>query len=85
MGWYTLASAPLDGRDIDILTAGGFELRARYERQGFINEAGDDCGGWVSSEEDKHPPCWTDGVCWGSNEDESPSDPPIMWRPAHDR
>lgn len=80
--WHDMKSAPLDGSDIEIKTTGGFELLARWERQGFINEAGDDCGSWVAVVEDEHPPSWTDGACWESNADERPSDPPVKWRPA---
>ncbi|CAM5194471.1 hypothetical protein BTHI11S_00354 [Bosea thiooxidans] len=80
--WAQIRSAPKDGRDIEVLTSGGFEMKARWESRGFINEAGEDCGAWVASEEGKHPPCWSEGACWESNEDEMPSDPPIMWRPS---
>ena len=83
--WAEIRTAPRDGSDIEVMTAGGFEMRARWERQGLINEAGDDCGGWVASDEGLHPACWTDGVCWESNEDELPSDPPIKWRSPHER
>lgn len=83
--WQNIESAPMDGRDIAILTAGGFEMLARWEPFGFINADGGDVGSWVASEEGKHPPCWTDGACWESNENEVPSDQPIMWKPAHDR
>jgi hypothetical protein len=35
--WTSVKSAPRDGSDIDIRTAGGFEMRARWEGHGFIN------------------------------------------------
>lgn len=82
MEWQPIKSAPKDGSDIDILTAKGFEMKARWERHGFENAEGKSVGAWVASEEEKHPLCWTDGACWESNEDEMPSDPPMMWRRA---
>lgn len=80
--WQNIASAPKDGSDIEILTAGGFEMQARFEQLGFENEDGKSVGAWVALVEDHHPDCWTDGACWKSNADEVQSDPPIMWRPA---
>lgn len=79
--WRPIESAPRDGRDIEIRTFDGFEMKARWERGGFENAEGKSVGSWVASDEDEHPPCWTDGACWESNADEVQSDPPIMWRP----
>jgi hypothetical protein len=79
--WQKIASAPKDGSDIEILTAGGFEMLARFELLGFEDEDGKSVGSWVASVEGRHPDCWSDGACWQSNENEMPSDPPTMWRP----
>lgn len=39
---------------------------------------------WAWATEDEHEPnmpeCWTDGVCWGSNEYEQSSKQPRWWR-----
>lgn len=82
--WQPIKSAPKDGRDIEIRTFDGFEMPARWERHGFEDEDGKSVGAWVATEEEKHPPCWTDGACWASNADEVQSDQPMMWRHAHD-
>lgn len=41
-------------------------------------------GGWawatVDEYEPRAPKCWTDGVCWGRNEDDRPSRQPRHWR-----
>lgn len=81
MGWRKMSTAPRDGRDVRLLTAGGFELLARFTHYGFIDARGNDVGSWVASIEDKHPECWTDGAYWKSNENEMESDPPIGWLP----
>lgn len=41
-----------------------------------------DCHAWTVADEHEPncPPCWTDGVCWGSNEYEQPSRQPVAWR-----
>lgn len=48
--------------------------------------AGDvtDCETWATADEHESncPSCWTDGVCWASNEDEKPSRQPVAWRTA---
>lgn len=41
-------------------------------------------GSWAWATADDHEPhapkCWTDGVCWGQNEDGVPSKQPRHWR-----
>jgi hypothetical protein len=77
-GWSAMASAPRTN-SIILLTASGFEVHAEWAT-GFVDEFGEDCGMWCALAEADHPPCWTDGACWGSNVDGMPSDPPIGWR-----
>jgi hypothetical protein len=44
----------------------------------------DNGGGWgwatVHEYDPKAPKCWTDGVCWGKNDDGVPSRQPRYWR-----
>lgn len=71
-------TAPLDGTPVEVKTAGGFTFKAAFQDHGFMNELEEECGCWVAEGEGE-PECWTDGVCWESNADERPSDPPIGW------
>ena len=34
---------------------------------------------WASENEDEAPECWTDGVCWASNDAGEPSVKPTSW------
>lgn len=52
---------------------------ARLEPDASENEHGS-CHQWVAAIEGEHPPCWSDGACWASNEDEVASLQPTAWR-----
>ncbi|PZU95595.1 MAG: hypothetical protein DI527_00875 [Chelatococcus sp.] len=78
-GWNDIESAPRD-RPAILLTFQGHVVKAAWQT-GFTDENGRDTGAWCATEEGQHPPCWSEGVCWASNEDESPSDPPVAWLP----
>lgn len=71
--------APHDGTPIQARIAGYGSDNIIAWQEGFLNTAGDPCGCWVYMEGEP-PDCWTDGVCWESNEDQSPSAPPIAWK-----
>ncbi len=72
---HEMPSALRDGRPVRLLLASGFELLACLE-DGFM---GDGCGvAWVADPVEA-PDCWTDGVCWASNEAEVPSDQPTHY------
>jgi hypothetical protein len=80
-GWQTMSSAPRDGTDIQAYIPGnGWDNVIAWQVDAFLNEEGE-CGGWAFTTEQEPPDCWTDGVCWASNEDEDPSVPPIYWKP----
>jgi hypothetical protein len=76
--WENIRTAPRNETPVRVRTADGFELVARFI-QGFISEDEEDCGGWVAEEDGVHPDDWCDGVCWSSNSDGNPSDPPVAW------
>ncbi|AWI90235.1 hypothetical protein C0214_19430 [Methylobacterium sp. DM1] len=40
------------------------------------------CDQWQATRDGEHPPCWSEGGCWASNADESPSLQPTHWSPA---
>lgn len=46
----------------------------------LLDENEEDCGGWYFAEDREPPDCWTDGICWASNEDEKPSVKPTHWK-----
>lgn len=71
--WQPIETAPKDGTDI-LLRVGTRYFEGRWESI-------DDYPCWVSTHEDDHPVCWTDGVCWSINESEEPSEQPTHWQP----
>ncbi len=76
-GWRDIASAPKDGTLVKLRVI--YEFSAKWQG-GLMDENERDCGGWHAINGDI-PPCWTDDICWESNEDESPSVQPSDWRP----
>ncbi len=76
--WQPILMAPRDGTEITVLTVGGYELLA-FWGGGLVDEEEKECGGWHAPLDGDHPECWTDGICWFSNENETPSDAPIKW------
>jgi len=71
--WKPIVTAPKNGRHIALLTKYGIRV------VGFWDNIDDDTYCWVATVDGEHPKCWTDGVCWASNEDDVPSDPPVLW------
>lgn len=69
------------GAPVHVKTFGGHEFVATYHAGISIDEDGQSCGAWVAEDPDKAPPCWTDGQCWASNENEEASDPVTHWKP----
>lgn len=76
-GWRDIASAPTD-RSVIVRTKGGLIFRAAFD--GEVEGPDGPCWAW-QADEDLHPRCWTDAICWSSNEDDEPSDPPAYWMP----
>ncbi len=79
-GWRSIESAP-PMVDVLVQTAGGCVFKAHLSPGAAEDENGP-CDAWCAAYEGVHPKCWTDGICWASNEDEEPSDPPVRWRAA---
>lgn len=74
-GWNSdMGEAPRDRTKLVLLTMHGSAVAAFYDPT-FDG----DLGAWVASNEGEHPVSWTDGICWGSNDQEMPSDPPVAW------
>lgn len=80
MGWQSIKSAPRDGTRVMVKTAVGRKFLAFYDL-GLVDDNENECGGWFEEKEGTAPSCWTDGICWASNGDGVPSDPPVEWTP----
>ena len=64
---------------VEIKTANGYQFFARLV-DGFVGENDEEASAWVAEVDDAAPDCWTEGVCWKSNENFEESDPPVAWR-----
>ncbi len=77
--WQDIASARYG--EIVLIRAGRMSFEAVLVPDVSINESGDFCDQWQAAHEGEHPPCWTDGACWESNEDDRASLQPTAWMP----
>ncbi len=79
--WQPIETAPRDGTDIQAEIPGhGSDNVIAWQVDAFLDESGP-CGGWAFTTEQEPPDCWTDGVCWGQNEDGVASVRPTRWKP----
>jgi hypothetical protein len=78
--WMPIETANKYASSIRLRLASGIELDGFWHDQ-LIDDHGRDCGAWAAVGEE-YPASWTDGICWTSNEDCVPSDPPTHWKPA---
>ncbi len=81
--WQPIESAPKDGTVIKVRCEFGnhaIEFEAYWDAVGEAVDGGT-AHGWVAENQDEHPECWHDGVCWASNADENASWPPCSWMP----
>lgn len=58
----------------------GFELLAVLEPDASMDENERACDQWREAQEGTAPDCWSEGACWASNADETPSLQPVMWK-----
>jgi len=77
--WQPIETARY-GETVEV-KVGSMTLLAKLLHNHSENEHGS-CDQWVAAIEGEHPPCWSDGCCWDSNEDEITSLQPTAWRPA---
>jgi hypothetical protein len=75
-----IATAPKDGTHIQAVIPNYGSDNVIAWKQGFADEEGGDCGCWCFISEQEPPSCWTDGVCWESNEDGVASIQPTQWK-----
>lgn len=73
---------PEENKIVLVTTKGGKEFLARHCFGVAVDENENPCWSWCAFDEDDYPDCWTDGICWTSNDDQKPSDPVVSWRPA---
>lgn len=80
--WQPIETAPKDGTDIQARIPGhGDDNVIAWQCDAFRDENEKCCGGWAFTTEQEPPDCWTDGICWSSNEDGVPSIQPTHWMP----
>ncbi len=83
MDWQPIDTAPLDGTWIHAIIPNNGNDNIIAWVDGFYDKAGQATCGWVFVTEQEPPPCWTDGVCWESNEYCEKSIEPTHWKPLH--
>jgi hypothetical protein len=79
--WQPIESAPRDGTAFQAIIPGHGADNVLCWTDGLLDSDGNDCGSWVFASEQEPPDCWTDGYCWGVNEDGVPSVQPTQWKP----
>lgn len=81
MDWQPMDTAPRDGTAIqaEIPGNGADNIIAWYG--GLLDDNEDEVATWMFVEDQQPPPCWTDGICWKSNEDGTASVQPTRWKP----
>jgi hypothetical protein len=83
-GWLSAMTPPY-AQEVEV-RVGAMRFRAKLMQGASLDENGRSCDQWQAAREGEHPPCWTDGACWESNADLSPSLQVDAWRfvrPAH--
>lgn len=81
MQWRPIADAPYD-EDVEV-RVGEMTFMAILSRNASLTADMKECDQWQAARESEHPPCWSGGACWRSNEDEAVSLQPDAWRPLH--
>lgn len=77
--WKPIESAPY-GTPVRV-KAGHMTFVARLMPDASMTSEEQSCDQWQAEYEGEHPPCWSEGACWESNMDESPSMQPEAWQP----
>jgi hypothetical protein len=78
--WRSMDTAPKDGTVFQCEIPGeGSDFVVQWH-DGLEGKDGP-CGGWAIASDQEPPACWTDGICWETNEDGVPSKQPTRWKP----
>lgn len=78
VGWMGIESAPVN-TPVRI-KAGNMTFLARLIPDASMSDLDTACDQWQAEIEGEHPPCWSGGACWASNEDGVTSLQPTAWR-----
>ena len=78
-GWQDIANAPVN-TPVRV-KAGNMTFIARIVLGASMTSDEQECDQWQAEHEGEHPPCWSGGACWESNEDEAMSLQPTHWQP----
>lgn len=81
--WQAPGTAPYN--EVVEVQVGSMTFQARLLPDAAMSDMDTTCDQWAAENEGEHPPCWTDGCCWTSNENEDPSLPVTAWRPIRQR
>lgn len=77
--WQDIATAPYN-TPVRV-KAGEMTFIARLLPDAAMSSDEQSCDRWQAEIEGEHPPCWSGGACWESNENEDPSLQPTHWQP----
>lgn len=81
LAWCPIETAPYD-TPVTVL-AGNMTFLARLGLDAGLSDDGAPCDQWRAEIDGEHPPCWSGGACWASNENEEQSLQPSHWMPRH--
>jgi len=79
--WQLIETAPRDGSAFQARIPGHGEDNVICWQDGLLDSHGADCGSWCFASDQEPPDDWTDGWCWGVNEDGVESTQPTHWQP----
>ena len=77
--WQDISNTPVD-TPVRV-KAGNMTFMARLVPDASMTSEEESCDQWQAEHEGEHPPCWSGGACWESNEDEAMSLQPTHWQP----
>jgi len=75
--WNPVNAAPY-GTPVRV-KVGHMTFVARLVQSLAMDDDDEACDQWLAEYEGEHPPCWTAGACWATNEDGVPSLPVEGW------
>lgn len=78
MEWRPIETAPYD-TPVEV-KVGSMTFLARLLADASMSSLDETCDQWQAENDGEHPPCWSGGACWASNENEDMSLQPTAWR-----
>jgi len=78
--WRPIETAPYS--QVVRVRVGGMTFLATLQPDAAMTSDEQSCDQWQAVIEGEHPPCWSCGCCWESNENQRPSLQPDAWHPA---